>query len=108
MKTNAHEDRKMLKLIYTLSIIPTISYANPYIVTPPNCINGKIQAVDYTENNTLLVTVSDGEKGKTLYTSRTASFPLIFSAFVNKIDVHVFTNSCYNGGGFAEIKFIQS
>lgn len=86
-----------------------MSYSNPYIVSsPPQCISGRIQVVDYTENNTLMVTVTDGENSKSLYTSRTASFPLIFSAFVNKIDVHIFTNSCYNGGGFAEIKFMQN
>lgn len=94
---------KIFSSILFLFSLTSFIYAEA--LPPPNekeCVMGTIRTYTYM-NNKVYIKLNDSSYE--LYTDRTFSFPFIMRAYNNHMRVIIYTDSCYDGGGFSKIKF---
>lgn len=98
----------MKKLILLLFILPIVAFANSdplikNVKATPFCVTGSISNIRYNNDNTMSVIVGQYN----LYTTRLNLQPLLAGAMYIGAPVTIYTNSCYYGGGFAEVTFTK-
>ncbi len=95
----------MKTLFSIFFLFSLISFVYAGAVALPNekeCVMGTIRTYIYM-NNKVYIKLDDSTYE--LNTDRTFSFPFILRAYNNHMRVIIYTDSCYDGGGFSKIKF---
>jgi hypothetical protein len=86
----------MKKLILLVMFLLSFS-----ALSSPLCTTGIITNVKYNDDDTMSITINN----ISLYTNRWNLQPYLFNAYILQTNVSIYTTTCRNGGGFAQIKF---
>lgn len=91
-------------ILILFSLISGVCAGEASPLTDPECVSGRIVSYEYRDYR---VYVKIKGSNYELYTDRVSSFPFIIKAFKRKLPVEIYTNACYNQGGFAIIRFFN-
>lgn len=92
----------MKKVIILLVLLPMILLANnKNLDLLSQCKAWTIDALQYDSDDTITIWIS----GHNYYTNNIALQPLLFQAPKNRKSIVIFTQDCFDGGGFSHVSF---
>lgn len=88
--------------LFQFSLISFVYAGEAFSPNEQTCVSGPIDTYTYHENN---ISVHVRGYNFSLQTSNAPSFPLITSAYINRMNVVIYTDSCKDEVKFTKIKF---